>query len=299
MDYSKLKCCAVVDWLSFEIETASRTHGETVFEKCGLSNYVTKLNGRPGGVATRFVVRFQDIKNWDDAQARLDALAARFPLAPGHTPTIAGIEVSFDAYARDGTTRADLVDMAVRFFAFGHVVGDYRSSGVWLPGPDGNKVRVQKVAAVTSRFDARRLLNNDRVVNVGDRDDDVTQRIYFKTKDGGAVLPVKEHRARAEVTLRGAALPFTTLEAARHFDFKTLAKPVTGYFRYRRQCDGMEPLPAVIHSRYAQVGARKERTKDGRTRLYDENTEADTALNERARKALGRLTETMRRSARQ
>jgi hypothetical protein len=290
MDYGPLFLFAAsVDWLAFEIETAGPRHGDTIFEACRLQTYVRPLDKGPGGVATRFVVTFQDVRCWGDAHARLHRLAARFPLAS--EPIIAGIEVSFDAYARSGTQSADLVDMAVRFFTFGNVVADYRASGIWHNG-----VEVQKVEAVMSSHDARRLLRNDRVINIGDRDDDVTQRVYFKTTDNGTPLPVAEHRARAEVTLRGAALPFTTLAEARSFDFKTLAKPKPGYFRYRKQRGGLEPLRSLIHSRYAQVGKREERRTANRSRrLYDGDTQADTALNQRARKALGRLTDTMRR----
>lgn len=297
MDYRALfKFRASVDWLAFEIETASREHGDKIF-KCPfeiegvrkpfhLVNYVTPLNKGPGGVATRFLVCFQDVTSWDNAQAKLDALAKRFPLAS--EPTVAGIEVSFDAFARTAT-RADLIDMAVHFFAFGNVVADYRSSGVWLNG-----AMVEKVAAVMSRRDVRRLLGNDRVINIGNVGDDVTQRVYFKTKDNGKPLPEEEHRARAEVTLQGAALPFTTLVGARSFKFQTMTKPKTRYFGYRKQKDGMEPLPALIHTCRAQVGKRAERRTENRSKLlYDPNTQADTALNERARKAFSRLTEQM------
>lgn len=287
MDYSRFKFRASVDWLAFEIETASRTNGGAIFRKCGLKNRVTALNEGPGGAATRFTVRFQDIQSWHAAHERLKGLAARFPLAS--EPVITGIEVSFDAFARTAR-RDELVDMAVRFFAFGNVVADYRASGVWHNG-----VEVKKVEAVMSHHDVRRLLANDRVINIGNEADDVTQRVYFKTKDGGEGLPENLHRARAEVTLQGAALPFATLAAAHAFEFETMTKPASKYFSYRKQRDGMEPLPALIHSRYAQVGKREEwRTENRSRRLYDPDTRADSDLNERARKALGRLTERMR-----
>ncbi|SAL42526.1 hypothetical protein AWB74_01733 [Caballeronia arvi] len=58
----------------------------------------------------------------------------------------------------------------------------------------------------------------------------------------------------------------------------------------------MEPLPALIHGRHAQVGTRRERRDENRSRrFYDPNTRADVELNERARKALSRLTGTMRK----
>lgn len=286
MGYRKLfKFRAEVDWLAFEIETARRTHGDTIFEtrELELENYVTPLNKGPGGVATRFRITFQNVASWDNAQARLDRLAKHFPLAA--PPIIAGIEVSFDAYAR-AATRDELVDMAVRFFAFGNVVADYRSSGVWHNG-----VMVEEVAAVMSRHDVRRLLNTDRVINIGNVGDPITQRIYFKTKDNREPLPEEEHRARAEVALQGAALPFRTLDEARGFKFQTLAKPATKYFGYRKQRDGMEPLPMVIHNRYAQVGKREEwRTENRSRRLYDPGTQADTELNRLARDKLAELT---------
>jgi len=297
MDYRKLfKFRACVDWLAFEIETGSPTHATTIRDELDVRGYVTPLNTRPGGVATRFSVPFQDIENWDDARGRWDQtqgqLKARNRLpsgAPRPDPIITGIEVSFDACAR-AATPDDLVDMAVRFFAFGNVVADYRSSGVWL-----NDVMVQKVEAVMSRHDVRRLLLNDRVINIGNVGDPVTQRVYFKTKDNGAPLPEHEHRARAEVTLQGAGLPFGTLAAARDFEFQTLAKAGKKYFSYRRQCEGMEPLPALIHSRYAQVGKREEwRTGNRSRRLYDPDTCADMELNRLARDKLAELTRRMR-----
>ncbi|KVH47347.1 hypothetical protein [Burkholderia diffusa] len=296
MDYRKLfKFRASVDWLSFEIETASSTHATTLRDELDVCGYVTPLDKSPGGAATRFSIPFQDIRSWDDAQSRWEETRGRLkalkrlPLdAPEHDPVITGIEVSFDAYARTAT-RDDLIDMAVRFFAFGNVVADYRSSGVWLNG-----VMIEKVAAVMSRHDVRRLFANDRVINIGDRDDDLTQRVYFKTKDSGEPLPEERHRARAEVTLKRTALPFKTLAAARRFEFQTLAKSGKKYFSYRKQLDGMEPLPALIHSRYAQVGMRKERRTEKRGKLlYDPKTQADTELNRLARDKLAELTKRM------
>ncbi|WP_143749168.1 hypothetical protein [Caballeronia arvi] len=90
VDYSAFKFGAVVDWLAFEIETASPTHGGTIF-KCPfeiqatgktfrLSNYVTPLNKASGGVATRFRVRFQDVASWEVFQ---------FPEAAGRNGTVA------------------------------------------------------------------------------------------------------------------------------------------------------------------------------------------------------------------
>jgi len=297
MDYRKLFFfTASVDWLSFEIETASPTHATTLRDELDVCGYVSPLNKGPGGVATRFSIPFQDIRSWDDAQSRwnvtrerLKALKRLPPNTPERDPIITGIEVSFDAFARTAT-RADLIDMAVRFFAFGNVVADYRSSGVWLNG-----IMVEKVAAITSRHDVQRLLANDRVINIGDRDDDVTQRVYFKTKDNSEPLPEEQHRARAEVTLKGAALPFKTLAAARSFKFQTMTKPKTRYFGYRKQNDGMESLPALIHTRYAQVGKRAERRTGNRSKLlYDPNTKADMELNRLARDKLAELTERMR-----
>ncbi|MGF6663308.1 hypothetical protein QF000_004976 [Paraburkholderia atlantica] len=293
MDYRKLFTFrAAVDWLAFEIETARPTHATTIRKELGVRSYVTPLNKGPGEVATRFSVPFQDIRSWDDAQDRWDRTQRRLkalrrlPLdAPEHEPIITGIEVSFDAYARTAT-REDLVDMAVRFFAFGNVVADYRSSGVWHNG-----VEVKKVEAVMSRHDVRRLLNTDRVINIGNVGDPVTQRVYFKATDNRQPLPEQEHRARAEVALQGAALPFTTLAAARNFEFQALAKSSKKYFSYRKQRDGMEPLPALIHSRYAQVGKREEwRTGNRSRRLYDPHTQADTELNRLARDKLTELT---------
>lgn len=282
MDYRKLfKFRASVDWLAFEIETDSHKHGDTIFKKCRLSNYVTKLNEGPGGVATRFVVRFQDIKSWDDAQARLDALAARFPLAPGHEPTIAGIEVSFDAFARTAT-RADLVDMATRFFKFGNLVSDnYRFGGRFKGDAEG----------IHSYRWMRGKLGQDRVINIGDKTDTLSQRVYFKATDNKKPLAIREHRARMELTMHGDALPFTTLADARGFDFATLAE----YFSYRKTKAGLTVGQAAAADAAIHLGSRVERRRksDRSKRQYSDLTRADGALNARAKKALGRLTERM------
>jgi hypothetical protein len=277
MDYSKFKFSAAVDWLRFEIETASPTKGDAIFRRFQLKNYVDPLHEGDGGAATRFIVTLQDVQSWAEARARLDCIEREFKFATDAIPV--GMEVSFDARAR-AATRDDLIDLTANFYKFSvSVVSPNRRFGGRFRGDVENITRHRRT---------RVLISADRVLNVGNRTDDLSQRIYFKTKDDNTPLPARENRARMELTMQGSATPFATLAAAREFDFTILA----AYFKFRRLKDGLNPVQTVAADASPQIGERvpRRRQSDNSRRMYSAMTQADSALNGRAWKALNRLT---------
>ena len=133
-----------------------------------------------------------------------------------------------------------------------------------------------------------RRLHEGFTLYVGDKDADTSQRFYVKTTDGGRTLPPEECRARMEVTLAGAALPFASLQDAADFRFETLSC----WFRFRKlhtDAATWTPVKRAVASRQVVIGTREKRGR----RLYSANTQADTKLNERVRNALRDLTRRM------
>ncbi|WP_250498879.1 hypothetical protein [Caballeronia sp. GAWG1-5s-s] len=277
MEHSKFKFRAVVDWVSFLIETTNPTKGDAIYRRFQLKNYVEPLDRADGGAATRFIVTLQDVQSWEDAEVRMACIEREFPLAKG--PILVGIEVSFDARARTAT-RDELIDLAANFYKFSaSVVSANRRFGGRFKGD---------VTSITRHRRTRVLIAADRVLNIGNNTDDLSQRVYFKTVDDKQLLPTTEHRARMELTLKGGAMPFATLQAAREFDFTALAS----YFKFRTLRGGLHPVQAIVADAAPQIGERasRRRQSDRSTRMYSSMTRADSALNSRAWKALDRLT---------
>lgn len=284
MGYSKFKFRAEVDWLSFVIETASKTNAWTIRDAMKLPNYVTGLNEVPGGAATFFEITLQDVKRPSDVQTWINEnLAKQFQLGP-LPPFITGVEVSLDAYS-DGPSRDDLIDLTTNFYKFADVKvsNNHRFSGRW----EGD------VEPTDTRRYIRSMIAKGRVINIGNASDEKSQRVYFKTTDdGGAPLPVHKHRARMEITLRGGAVPFFTLAEISDYKFTDL-KP---YFTYRRIKDGLTPERATAKEQAPVIRTRGEirRKTDRSKRVHDEATLADTPLNDEAYEALRNLTNRMK-----
>ncbi|SAL14199.1 hypothetical protein AWB70_00510 [Caballeronia cordobensis] len=281
MEHSKFKFRAMVDWLSFLIETTSPTKGDAIYRRFQLKNYVEPLDRGDGGAATRFIVTLQDVQSWEEAKVRIECIERAFPFARG--PMLVGLEVSFDARARTAT-RDELIDLAANFYKFSaSVVSSNRRFGGRFKGD---------VTSITRHRRNRVLIAADRVLNIGNQTDDLSQRVYFKTVDDKQPLPTSEHRARMELTLKGGAMPFATIRAAREFDFTALSP----YFKFRRLKGRLNPVQAILAEASPQIGERvsRRRQSDRSTRMYSSMTRADSALNSRAWKALDRLTEQMR-----
>ncbi|MGE3349484.1 MAG: hypothetical protein AB7I35_18805 [Ramlibacter sp.] len=272
---AKYRIRAEVDWIETEVTTASPTNFQTV-KRWGGFNYVEPMHPGPGGATSTYRLRLQAPRNCEYVRARLIQLASRIPLAI--EPTIVGVEVSLDAYSRHGL-HSDLVEMAARW-ATGLttlVSKNRRFSGR----------RKGDVVASISSTETRALLSQDRVYFVGDRDADLTQRIYVKCKDDSVVLHSHKHRARVEVTMRNEALGASTLTDWGFFQFESLAT----YFRFRKQKAGLDLFLAHAMQRSVQIGERKSRLRaGGGTRVFGKGSTADITLNKAARDALRELS---------
>lgn len=274
-DMTKYRIRAEVDWIECEVATQSPTNAPTV-RRMGAFNYVTPVSPGPGAATSKFRVRLQDPGSSASVRARLTRLSARIPL--DCEPTVVGVEVSLDAYSRNGA-HDDLVEMAARLFK--HlttlVSKNRRFSGRWKGD----------VLALYSAAETLRLLRQDRVIFVGDAGASLTQRIYVKCQDSGEVLDVQEQRARLEVTMRDEALTARSLADWGAFPFQSLAT----YFRFRKQRAGLDPVVAHALQRAVQIGERKNRPRaGGGTRMYGLGSAADTRLNKAARDALRELS---------
>lgn len=287
MDYSLFSFRSCIDWIELEIQTIQQTNSQTVRRKLYLLQYVEMINPGRAGESKRFRIRIQDPQSWKDIENWIKNVESHFPFAI--EPTITAIEVSFDAYSA-GATEDYLHEMAATFYTFSAslVSNNHRFGG-------------RQKGDVTGIFNTpqiSRFLKSGRVINIGNRADSKSQRIYVKTKDGGTgpnkpQLPVEQHRARIEVTLQGEALPFTSLEQAKAYNFTQLAK----FFKFRKQKNtnySPEALAALSHAPVR--GTRAERRVTGNSyRLYATSTKADIELNARAYDALKGLTRSLNR----
>jgi hypothetical protein len=144
---------------------------------------------------------------------------------------------------------------------------------------------------------ARRMLAGGREIIIGNKTDELSQRIYFKTTDKGGV-PLEDedmHRARVEITVQGGALPFKSWGEWASFRFERKENNLSRFFTFRkdRNLNSLSPLHRIILERRPQIGERKEQRrsrKGGGQRLYNSETVADIELNKRARGALRNLS---------
>jgi len=284
-DYGEVRFKAVVDWAELEISTAKSTNFWTVQkalrEAQGLSDVVnpyvigydisTGMEFAPAKrntPTTLFRFRIQDPANFQGIEAVLAKIKVAFDLQ--NAPKLTGIEIALDAYNSNA-------EQAARFYKF-----------VTLLVSDNRRIyrdKKDKVQHVPSDLNSTaQYLSDGWQIGVGDKDSIRYQHIYWKTTDNnGDPIPESEYRARIEITLRGAALPSTSLANLAFFDFANL----TEFFRFRMLKATLEPLLQVCADAAEQLGERTPRNrKEGGIRLYSKMTQADTALNGRARDAL-------------
>lgn len=123
----------------------------------------------------------------------------------------------------------------------------------------------------------------------------LAQRVYVKTRDtldgeSYRSLPIAQHRARYEATLRGGALPFSTVERWRQFRFETLQRE---FFNWRRWRGAPPPPPAAWLAHFPHLGRlphQLDLARHAQRRGTRPNTEPDAELKRHAVNALRRLT---------
>lgn len=195
MDYSGFRFRAVVDWIEFEIYTATPTNFHTL-RRAGAFSYIKAQNAGPGGSATIYRFKLHDPESWNDVLRMVSNLNAKFPFS--QAPTITVIEIAFDAYSKGKASPNALAELAANYYR--HMIQpvssnrrlyrDHKGSGKAIPRQFPSLVR---------------HVSEGWQIGIGDKKAEKYQHIYFKTVDqGGQVLPDIQHRARIEITLKGS-----------------------------------------------------------------------------------------------
>ncbi len=290
-NYSNFKFMAVVDWIELEIQTATPTKFWRIRKAIKELPFVTPCDPVTGDAfprcfsntpTTLFRTRVQDPYCWLDVIKKSKEIAENFPLAA--IPKVIAIEIAFDAYSK-GASREELAELTARFHKYQThpVSGNRRFSGRWKGDVEG----------LTAFDRTRRMISQGRVINIGNKTDIQSQRIYFKTTDKGKLLPDFQHRARIEVTLKKVLPPVQIFSECTKMSFESYSR----FFQFRTLKDGLDPITRIAAERTDQIGERKQRwrAKKDRTgysgdRLYSVATQADVALNNYARYALRELS---------
>ena len=284
MNYTSIK--AVDDWIEIEIQTVTPTNFDTI-RKCGGIDHVTAFNedwnnfprGRENSASSRFRFRIQD-PTPIRARAILAKLEAKCPFSV--PPKLTGHEIAVDLY-RDGATREEYAGMVIDLYRLAafmpsanrRLYRDYKGSGMAIP---------------TDRNSFIRHLLDGYQMGVGNEHDNYFLHAYFKELDASKPDEVCEPRARFEFRLRGAGLPYQTVDEWAAFKSTAFASK---FFRFMKVMDGkgQQYRDLVI-----QVGERKLRRRmnaDGTdysgTRLHSASVVADSDLNEDIRQALRKL----------
>jgi hypothetical protein len=297
---SAFRSVAVIDWLDITITLAQPTQFQWIQSslrrilntpESERATRVTPVNPDPGGSCLRFTIRLHDqhANSFKELARIMAELSNAFPFAS--PPTVTAIELALDTYCKGGTLR-QLADIAASRFKFStrtpfdhwHF---YRMKG------EGR----QRTATMDRREIARYFEAGWNLTDRTDKSEDADNRAhdYVKTTDkGGKVtLPLEEHRARSERTLRGDHFHYT-LASLERFDFTSLAH----HFKFRKLADDLHP--AVRHAltwsgqQFGKSGNyRRPSAIIGRyrnTSKFRQSTVADDVLNADAYNALRALT---------
>lgn len=281
--YQGCRVEAVVDWINVQVHLETASNGGSLNRFCnlerGINAHFSALDKGPGQAATMFVMSIQDPSSWHHIQDVLDTLDAVHPFAA--TPVVTAIEVSLDAYA-DGATVADLAELTARRYRFMQrdVSDNHRFSG-----RKGRKLDVEGIWLPS----IEKHLANGRNIVIGDRLAEKSQRLYVKTTDKGGEIQLdrEQWRSRMELTLRGVAVPFDTIEEGREFKFESLSK----YFATRAPRDDLESFQRMVLDRRPQPGSRRK--EPVKRRWYASSTIADGESNAIAYSALRKLSRHM------
>ncbi len=275
LEHKDYKYRATIDWIEFEITTASTTNFQTVKRIVG-NTYVLAVEPEGGGAATNFRFRIQDVTKWSE----LDLMIAKLNhLLPTISIKIVGIELSFDAYLKQAYDVELYHKKAVAFYHFLHrpCSDNHRSSSDHKYSAEGI-VNLQSV---------KTAIENNRTLYIGSAGDPISQRIYFKTMDRATKLPEEKHRARYEITLTGDECPFHTLEQAKAYQFSNLAK----WFKFRKY-DATTTDFELLLTRWKKQQSMADvlRRAGGGKKVGAFGTVADTVLNDISYRQLKNLT---------
>ena len=259
-DYSAYRFRAEVDWMELRIVTVKPTNFQTVKRRLGVT-YVEALNEDLGGAATVFKAKFQAPRSWADINERVKHLTHDHPLAD--PIRVEQVEIAFDAYSNE-QSHHQLVEMALQFYrgATKLVSTNRRASK--------SKTEASNNLLVTT--EVHKMLSDGYNIYIGNESDDERQHIYVKETDVAKPLPIDQHRARTEFTLKGEKVPEPMFEAWSEHDFKQYAP----YFKFRQLKEDLPLTTAHARHSLAQFGeCRTRKARNGNTRLFSSSTVAD------------------------
>lgn len=284
LDKSKYKYKAVIDFIEVEFKTVIPTNAFSIKRNARLT-YVDPLDKGDGAAASHFRVKFHDITRWNEFEIMLNKLKSELQFEI--EPFIYGVEVSLDAYSKNNDIN-DLIEHVVQFF-WNH------------SNPVSNNRRIGKKGkganAIESKEDLIRKIMKGGTIYIGSqkngkghKKDPISMRTYLKEIDKKTKLNLVQKRARTEITLVGAACPFSSIEEARKYNFSNLNK----YFTFRNFKGNLNPLESIIvNARPVIAEKRRRRRIGGGTRENSRLTTADTKLNRIVYDRLRNLTRSL------
>ncbi|HHR3286088.1 TPA: hypothetical protein ACS4NK_003041 [Klebsiella pneumoniae] len=245
-DRKSFKVSAGIDWLDIKVSLSRLTQHRYIQEEllkitglklwvepCGLRiSKLTLCEHHPGNCIKPWVkplisstndvfrIRFRDllVKHCGKLEATLNSLQNRFPFA--YEPQIVGIEVFCDFRHK------------VRSITATNAMTYRLQSSLFSPGTKARQYNPVARRNVFLDVHGARI-NPEWNLRTGNKWDNISWQVYHKCTDDGQKLPVKEQRARVEVTLKGAALTRYSLNSIndmQHFRFETFAH----LFRFRK-----------------------------------------------------------------
>lgn len=290
---------AVVDWVAFTVKLRDASNGGILkrkYEDIGVS-HAKPLDAGPGSAAYAFRITLQHPGKHRVIQNFLDDLERSHGLS--EVPTLDALEVAIDFWptgndfgAAADITKRLMMELTPPILKNPRLVDD--TPPTYLPtGGD---------------------VDASRTLYVGNADDDLMWRVYWKRTDETFVgddsrrhpkpLPEAEWRARAEVRLQGAALSSlglaTPMDLA-SFSFQRLYS--LGYFKFCHHATGSGVVASNPFALYAaqQLGVDQEtpacmlgkfgrKDSRGRSLKLSRNLLTDVELSEAARSALRGLS---------
>lgn len=294
---------AAVDWVALQIQLSERSNFMTVQDElraalqltANRTPYVEAMDETSGRSASIFRFRIQNPSQTKIEQV-IDRLRGRFDFGP---VLVVGIEVAFDTY-QQGATVHELAEIAADRYRF-LTTGPGNDWYFYRRGGEGRRY-INAGDEIANRRDLVKHFAEGWQLT--DRDSqtaaDIRFHAYVKTWDDGLQLDPQAYRARIEVTLQGAGLPFKTLDDLASFDFARLAK----HFKFRRLANDLLPMvryPLLTwtkqqlgrRGRYRRPNWNKIGTYSGIS-TFRRSTVADDALNAAAYECLRNLTRNWR-----
>lgn len=193
---------AVIDWLDLrftvdptvcEFYKAPDAHSRIkgfITKRTGTRHYIASDNRHITQDGASFTIRLHDVRNKKDLKVITDLLVEQYG-AQREAMTIEAIEFSLDFYGCDDSAAMVIkLHKAMRYPADARLLRTYKTKGT-------------QQDITTTPHALYELIEDGHNIGMGDHRSDVfCVRAYFKRTDkGGQSLPVKEHRARIEVTL--------------------------------------------------------------------------------------------------